>query len=252
MPFINAHNVRMARNLDIALLRAFVTIADHGSMTAAGHALHLTQGAVSQQIARLEALSGPLFFRDHRDLRLTSAGERLLGDARRLLAFHDALWTEMTAGAVEGTVRLGAPQDLIGTLLGPILKGYAQAHPQVELTLVCAASPELMRTLKRGEIDIALIEELPGSSRGEGLAIDRLVWVGARGELRIARGLCPSRWCQRHVRFAQRCSMNFASTNCHGVPCSKTGVSMQRPPRCAPISPLRPGLHPPCRPNLIS
>jgi DNA-binding transcriptional LysR family regulator len=171
----------MARNLDIALLRAFVTIADHGSMTAAGHALHLTQGAVSQQIARLEALSGPLFFRDHRDLRLTSAGERLLGDARRLLAFHDALWTEMTAGAVEGTVRLGAPQDLIGTLLGPILKGYAQAHPQVELTLVCAASPELMRTLKRGEIDIALIEELPGSSRGEGLAIDRLVWVGARG-----------------------------------------------------------------------
>lgn len=181
MASISVHNVRMARNLDIALLRAFVTIADHGSMTAAGHALHLTQGAVSQQIARLEALSGPLFFRDHRDLRLTSAGERLLGDARRLLAFHDALWTEMTAGTMEGTVRLGAPQDLIGTLLGPILKSYAQAHPQVELTLVCAASPELTRALKRGEIDIALIEELPGSSRGEVLAIDRLVWVGARG-----------------------------------------------------------------------
>ncbi|MDR6450442.1 DNA-binding transcriptional LysR family regulator [Paraburkholderia terricola] len=171
----------MARNLDIALLRAFSTIADHGSMTAAGHALHLTQGAVSQQIARLEVLCGPLFFRDHRELRLTSAGERLLGHARQLLALHDALWTEMTTGAMEGTVRLGAPQDLIGTLLGPILKGYAKVHPQVELTLVCAASPDLMRTLKRGEIDIALVEELPGASRGECLAIDRLVWVGARG-----------------------------------------------------------------------
>jgi DNA-binding transcriptional LysR family regulator len=171
----------MARNLDIALLRAFVTTAGHGSMTAAGHVLHLTQGAVSQQIARLEALSGPLFFRDHRDLRLTSAGERLLGSAQRLLASHDALWTAMTEGTVEGTVRLGAPQDLVGTLLGPILKAYAQAHPQVELTLLCAASPDLLRSLKRGEIDIALVEELPGTSRGECLAIERLVWVGARG-----------------------------------------------------------------------
>jgi DNA-binding transcriptional LysR family regulator len=171
----------MTRNLDIALLRAFVTTADHGSMTAAGNALHLTQGAVSQQIARLEALCGPLFFRDHRDLRLTSAGERLLGHARQLLASNDALWTEMTVGIMEGKVRLGAPQDLIGTLLGPILKRYAQAHPQVELMLVCAASPDLMRTLKRGEIDIALLEEPPGSSRGECLAIDRLVWVGAKG-----------------------------------------------------------------------
>ena len=171
----------MTRNLDIALLRAFVTTAEHGSMTAAGNTLHLTQGAVSQQIARLESLSGSLFLRGHRDLRLTSAGERLLGHARQLLAFHDALWTEMSAGITEGKVRLGAPHDLMGTLLGPILKRYAQAHPQVELILVCAASPELMQTLKRGEIDIALIEESPGSSRGECLAIDRLVWVGAKG-----------------------------------------------------------------------
>jgi DNA-binding transcriptional LysR family regulator len=87
----------------------------------------------------------------------------------------------MTAGAMDGTVRLGAPQDLIGTLLGPILKGYAHIYPQVELALVCAASPNLMRSLKRGEIDIALVEELRGASRGECLAIDRLVWVGARG-----------------------------------------------------------------------
>jgi DNA-binding transcriptional LysR family regulator len=181
MPSIRVHNASMTRNLDIALLRAFVTTAEHGSMTAAGFALHLTQGAVSQQIARLEALSGPLFSRDHRDLRLTLAGERLLGNARRLLAFHDALLAEMTESTVEGPVRLGAPQDLVATLLGPILKGYAHAHPQVELTLMCAASPDLLRAIERGEIDIALIEELPGTSRGECLSIERLVWVGAKG-----------------------------------------------------------------------
>lgn len=171
----------MTRNLDLALLRAFVSVADHRSMTAAGHALHLTQGAISQQVARLEMLSGPLFVREHRNLLLTAAGERLLEQARRLLAAHDALLAELTAGAVEGTVRIGAPQDLVGTCLAPILKSYTHAHPQVALTLVCAASPELRRRLTHGNLDVALIEAPVGSSRGECIAVDRLVWVGAKG-----------------------------------------------------------------------
>ncbi|MDS0851392.1 LysR substrate-binding domain-containing protein [Burkholderia cenocepacia] len=172
---------RMTRNLDLALLRAFVSVADHRSMTAAGHALHLTQGAISQQVARLEMLSGPLFVREHRNLLLTATGERLLEQARRLLAAHDALLAELTAGAVEGTVRIGAPQDLVGTCLAPILKSYTHAHPQVVLTLVCAASPELRRGLTHGNLDVALIEAPVGSSRGECIAVDRLVWVGAKG-----------------------------------------------------------------------
>lgn len=171
----------MTRNLDLALLRAFVSVADHRSMTAAGHALHLTQGAISQQVARLEMLSGPLFVREHRNLLLTAAGERLLEQARRLLAAHDALLAELTAGAVEGTVRIGAPQDLVSTCLAPILKSYTHAHPQVALTLVCAASPELRRGLTHGNLDVALIEAPVGSSRGECIAVDRLVWVGAKG-----------------------------------------------------------------------
>ncbi|WP_321818950.1 MULTISPECIES: LysR substrate-binding domain-containing protein [unclassified Burkholderia] len=171
----------MTRNLDIALLRAFVTVADHGSMTAASRALHLTQGAVSQQVARLETLSGPLFVREHRNLLLTADGERLLAQARRLLAAHDALLTELTAGAMEGAVRIGAPQDLVGSCLAPILKGYAHAHPQVALSLVCASSPALRKALRQGEIDVALIEAPVGPSRGECIAVDRLVWVGAKG-----------------------------------------------------------------------
>ena len=171
----------MTRNLEITLLRAFVTIADRGSMTAAAHTLHLTQGAISQRVAKLEAVSGPLFFRDHRDMRLTPLGERLVGHARRLLALHDGILAEMTAGILEGKITLGAPPDMVGTHLGSILKAFTQAHPQVELSLVCAASPELLRTFNEGKIDIALVEELPGSSRGECLAVDRLIWVGAKG-----------------------------------------------------------------------
>ncbi len=150
-------------------------------MTAAGRALHLTQSAVSQQIARLEDLCGPLFKRERRGMRLTSKGEQLLGKARRLILLNDELWSDVQESTISGRVRLGAPYDLIGPWLGPILKAYAQSHPSVELSLSCASSPDLRSAVADGKIDIALVEEPTGMHEGECLAVDRLVWVGAKG-----------------------------------------------------------------------
>ena len=77
----------MPRNLDTSLLRAFVAVAETAGMTSAANVLHLTQAAVSQQIKRLEETFGcELFERDRKGLRLTAAGERLLGRAKRMLA----------------------------------------------------------------------------------------------------------------------------------------------------------------------
>ena len=57
----------MARNLALALPRTLAAIADRASMTAAANALHLTQGAVSQQVKRLDPLfSGPVSERSRR------------------------------------------------------------------------------------------------------------------------------------------------------------------------------------------
>ncbi|TMV00027.1 LysR family transcriptional regulator [Streptomyces sp. DASNCL29] len=70
----------MPRDLDPTLLRTFVVAAERTSMTAAGNALHMTQGAVRQQIDRLEwALDCVLFIRSRRGLRLAPHGERLIG-----------------------------------------------------------------------------------------------------------------------------------------------------------------------------
>ena len=151
-------------------------------MTAAGNALHLTQGAVSQQIKRLEdQFSAALFERDRRGLRLTALGERLLGNARRMVRLNDEIWADMAATAVGGKVRLGAPHDLMGDVLAPILKNYADAYPQVEISLICLSSPDLAKALSNGEIDLALIEEPLGASAGECLCVERLVWIGAKG-----------------------------------------------------------------------
>jgi len=172
----------MMRNLDTSLVRSFVAAADHASMTAAGNALNLTQGAVSQQIKRLEeALGCSLFDRDRRGLRLTPLGERLFGKAKHLLSLNDEIWSDMTTDAVDGRVRLGVPYDLVGTWLPPVLKAYAEACPKVEVSLVCGSSPELAAALGTGEADLALIEAPEDAPAGECLSIERLVWVGARG-----------------------------------------------------------------------
>ena len=171
----------MTRNLDIGLLRTFVAVAEKASMTAAANAIHLTQGAVSQQIKRLEETLGcSLFERDRRGLRLTPPGEHLFSQARKLLALHDEIWAEMTTVAVEGEVRLGAPPDLVSSHLASVLKAYTDAFPRVELSLVCAPSPELVEALALGRIDLAVVEEPSGPSAGECLSIERLVWVGAK------------------------------------------------------------------------
>ena len=170
------------RNLDVSQLRAFVTVVETGGMTAAGNVLHLTQAAVSQQVKKLEeTLGSQLVERDRRGLRLTDTGERLFGRAKRLLAVNDEIWSEMTAEVFAGQLRLGVPYDLVQTYLPPVLRAFSRAHPKVEITLVCKASPVLKACLAAGEVDLAVVEEPTPAADGELLATDRLVWVGAPG-----------------------------------------------------------------------
>ena len=173
----------MTRNLDTALIRSFVTVAETASMTAAANALHLTQGAVSQQIKRLEeAFDCALFERDRRGLRLTNPGERLLGKAKRLLGLNDEIWAEIDdAGLHAARSSSACPTTSSPTYLPPVLRTYAQAFPQVDISLVCLTSPMLAQALAAGEIDLAVIEEPVGQSAGECLSIERLVWVGCKG-----------------------------------------------------------------------
>ncbi len=171
----------MYRNLDLQLIRTFAVVAQHGSMTVAGNVLAQTQGAVSQQIKRLEDVLGcALFIRDRRSLRLTESGERLQGHARRLMALNDEIWNDMVQTTVAGTVRLGVPYDLVGTCIAPIVRSYCAHHPSVDIDLMCAASPDLLTALATGAIDLAIVEEPVGPSAGECVSIERLVWVGAK------------------------------------------------------------------------
>ncbi len=180
MQLIKVHNVSMTRNLDLDLVRTFVTVAESGSMTVAANLLHMTQGAVSQQIKRLEEmLSCPLFVRKTRKLELSRHGERFLVKARQLLRLNDEVWVEMTGESLKGSLRVGVPYDLV-TALAPAMKAFAETHPHVELSLLCASSPELSEAVSGGRVDVSLVESLASESEGEVVRIEPLVWVGGR------------------------------------------------------------------------
>src|SRR6476620_7303270 len=84
------HVMRNNRTLDIAPLRSFVAVADCGGLQHAATSLHLSKGAVSQHVRRIESAVGhALVERRGRGSRFSTDGEQMLHHARRVLAVQD-------------------------------------------------------------------------------------------------------------------------------------------------------------------
>ncbi|WP_225205412.1 LysR substrate-binding domain-containing protein [Novosphingobium huizhouense] len=169
------------RNLDIDLLRCFVTIAETGSLTRAGQRLGRTQSAISLQLKRLEdQLGRTLFERSPRFLAITPEGERLIGPARQILRLNDATVAEMFEPDVAGQVRLGVPEDFATAHLPAVLAAFAEAHPLVELEVTCDLTLNLLERFHAGAFDLVLVKRQPEQARDPGVRVWRepLVWVG--------------------------------------------------------------------------
>jgi DNA-binding transcriptional LysR family regulator len=172
----------MIRDIDVALLRAFLMVVDTGGVTTASRLLNRTQAAVSQQIKRLEELFGAeLFLREHKRLMLAPAGERLLGQARAMVAQNDQLWGQMTRPDFQGEVRFGVPMDIISSYVPTILRRFNQSWPLVRVTLICENSHELLEGLADGTVDLTLSTDSTAAPGATLLRRDRLVWVGTPG-----------------------------------------------------------------------
>jgi DNA-binding transcriptional LysR family regulator len=192
----------MTRDIDIALLRAFIAVVETGGVTKAARLLNRTQAAVSLQIKRLEELLGTeLFQRDHKRLTLAPAGERLFGNAQRLIALNDETWGAMTTPPFEGEIRLGVPPDIVTSLIPPVLQRFNQAWPRINVSLVCRASTLLLEDFANETVDLTLTTEIGTGKSGEMLLCDRLVWVGGRGGCAHELRPLPVSLGSRHCRF---------------------------------------------------
>lgn len=170
----------MARaDLQLDWLRAFVSVIDAGSLTAAAPLVHRSQSALSMQLKKLEdAVGSPVLARGPRHLKLTPTGSELLGYARRLLALHHEAVEALQGPTLSGRIQLGVPDDYAAAYLTPVLRGFAARHAQVEITLVCEQSTLLIPKVQRGELDLAVVTR-DRAQRGTLLFREPLVWVGA-------------------------------------------------------------------------
>ncbi|HVX43497.1 MAG TPA: LysR family transcriptional regulator [Mycobacteriales bacterium] len=145
--------------MELRQLQYFVTVAEELHFGRAAERLHIVQPAVSQQIRRLEReLDLALFDRSSRHVRLTGDGERLLPEARAVLAAADrtlALAGRLATGK-SGSLRLGTSPDL-GPRLERGLETLRQCTPDLDITLVHQSIPQQLQGIRAGEIDIALM-----------------------------------------------------------------------------------------------
>lgn len=143
----------------IARLRAFVAVADTGSVRAAAARLVLTESAVSASIAALARDVGVnLVRREGRGIRLTPAGERYAADARTILGLHERA-LRAARGEEEpstGVLRIGATTEVGEFLLPELLAGFQVAHPAVELDPTVVPTPTLWKLFDAHDVDVAI------------------------------------------------------------------------------------------------
>ena len=146
--------------MDLRQLEILRAVADTGSVTAAGHQLHLSQSAVSRQILLLEEeLDEQLFLRASGKIRITPAGTTLLALSRRVFEDIDATRSSILESrqTLAGTLRLVGGMTVCLYVFPVLIKEFRRVHPAVEVKLTPGPTPRVVRLLRSGAADLGLV-----------------------------------------------------------------------------------------------
>lgn len=142
-------------------LRIFVAVAEREHVTSSARALNLTQSAVSNALAALEARHGVrLFDRIGRGVALNEIGRAFLPEARAVLARAEAAEAALND---LGTLRRGrlaifASQTIASYWLPARLAAFHAAHPGVELAVSVGNSTEAAEAVREGAAELGFVE----------------------------------------------------------------------------------------------
>lgn len=127
--------------LPLTALRAFEKVAEHLSFTRAAEVLHVSQSAVSQQVAQLEERVGKrLVERSGRTLRLTPQGELLAAASQKSFSALERALQQVTRGGSQG-LEFKLPPTFAMKWLMPRLPRFQVLHPQLELHISTSVHP---------------------------------------------------------------------------------------------------------------
>jgi DNA-binding transcriptional LysR family regulator len=192
--------------LDPDLLEAFVAVADHRSFTRAAARLNRTQSAVSMQIKRLEQRLGvELFSRTRANVDLNSAGEGLLGYARRILLLNDEAVGRLRDHTVEGVVRLGVMDDYGSLVVPPLLSRFVSGHPLIHVEMETGLTATMTDRLGSA-FDLVIAMHPEGRGDGEFLRREQAVWAaGASHPVALyPQGCLFRKWAMEALDRAKR------------------------------------------------
>ena len=147
--------------MNLHLLRLYVTVAERRSFSRAAEALSISQPAVSKGVRELEAQIGvALFERRGRELSLSEAGRTLLRHGRDIFAAERAAQEDLRAlrGLSHGAVRIGASTTVASYFVPPYLSAFHARHPGVDLRMVSANTAQIVESLARRDLDLAIVE----------------------------------------------------------------------------------------------
>ena len=142
-------------------VRSFLAVADSESVSRAAESLHLTQGAVTQQVQNFEkAVAVRLVERSGRGVRLTDAGRSLATSCRAAVRAVEVVADSARAlkSLEAGSLHLGASPTCASYYLPPLLAGFTRLFPDVILNVTVEPSAEINEQVRAGVLDCALIE----------------------------------------------------------------------------------------------
>ncbi|MBL8289216.1 MAG: LysR family transcriptional regulator [Rubrivivax sp.] len=157
-------------------LRAFIRVAESGSISQAALGLGLTQPSVSRLLAALEEECGTrLFHRTGRGVQLTEAGQAALPKARAIVLDADRLVVDMRdfGQSPSGVVTVALLPWMMQRIAGDLYDEVRRAYPRIVLRMAEGLSSRNEEGLADGRIDIALIGRYRATpARGEEVLID--------------------------------------------------------------------------------
>ena len=158
--------------MELRTLRSFLAVAQEGNVTRAARMLHITQPALSRQLAELERELGcELLMRESRGVTLTDNGMLLRKRAEEILGLAERTEQELRSptAEVEGDVWVGGGESRVMELVARAAHAMTTEHPAVRLRLYSGNGTDVMERVDKGLLDFGIVMGVEPPSRYEAL-----------------------------------------------------------------------------------
>jgi len=161
-------------DLDLRLLRSFLTVAHSGKISSAAKQLHLSQPAVTAHLRRLEEIVGkPLISRSTRGVKLTGYGHTLRNLAMEVQNALTRIETSFhQEQKLDGELRFGASLTIASQVIHTLVVEFCRIYPDVTVELRVDNTAVVLEAVRESSYPFGLVE---GNPRAAGLRLEKFV-----------------------------------------------------------------------------